>query len=78
MPKFANAMTPHATLPKNGAKGALAGRVWLPDAAGPAVVAVRPEGLYDISRMAPTMRDLCEGSDPAAITREAEGQRIGR
>ena len=77
MSSLANAMTPHATLPKNGAKGALAGRVWLPDVGGPAVVAVRPEGLYDISRMAPTMRDLCEGFDPAAVTREAEGERIG-
>jgi fumarylacetoacetate (FAA) hydrolase family protein len=77
MSSLADAMTPHATLPKNGAKGALAGRVWLPDAAGPAIVAVRPEGLYDISRAAPTMRDLCEGFDPAAITREAEGERIG-
>ena len=77
MPSLANAMTPHATLPKNGAKGVLAGRVWLPDAAGPAVVAVRSEGLYDISRVAPTMRDLCERPDPAAITREAEGERIG-
>ena len=77
MSSLANAMTPNATLPKNGAKGALAGRAWLPDVAGPAVVAVRPEGLYDISRVAPTMRDLCEGTDPAAVTREAEGERIG-
>ena len=77
MSSLANAMTPNATLPKNGAKGALAGRVWLPDVAGPAVVAVRPEGLYDISRVAPTMRDLCEGTDPATVTREAEGERIG-
>ena len=77
MSSLANAMTPNATLPKNGAKGALAGRVWLPDVAGPAVVAVRAEGLFDISRVAPTMRDLCEGADPAAVTREAEGERIG-
>jgi fumarylacetoacetate (FAA) hydrolase family protein len=77
MSSLANAMTPLATLPKDGIKGALAGRVWLPDAAGPAVVAVRPDGLYDISRVAPTMRDLCEGPDPAALTREAKGERIG-
>ena len=77
MSSLADAMTPHATLPKNGTEGALAGRVWLPDAVGPAVVAVRSEGLYDISRVAPTMRDLCERPDPAAITRAAEGERIG-
>jgi fumarylacetoacetate (FAA) hydrolase family protein len=77
MPSLANAMTPHATLPRNGAKCALAGRVWLPDAVGPAVAAFRSEGLYDISRVAPTMRDLCERPDPATITREAEGERIG-
>ena len=77
MPSVADAMTPHATLPRNGTKSALAGRVWLPDAGGPAVVAIRADGVHDISPLAPTMRDLCEASDPAAIVRDGKGQRIG-
>jgi fumarylacetoacetate (FAA) hydrolase family protein len=74
-------LTPHltsaATLPRDGAPGALAGRVWLPGAEGPAVAAVRADGLYDISRDAATMRDLCEAAAPAAIVRDGRGERIG-
>ena len=66
-----------STLPADGTAGALAGRVWRPDAQGPSVVAVRADGVHDISRHAPTMRDLCEASDPAKIVREAKGERIG-
>jgi fumarylacetoacetate (FAA) hydrolase family protein len=77
MPSVADAMTADATLPKDGTKGALAGRVWLPDAGGPAVVAVRPDGVYDISRLAPTTRDLCEATEPTAIVRQGKGDRIG-
>ena len=47
------------------------------EAEGPAVVAVRGDGVYDISALAPTMRDLCEASDPAAIVRTGKGQRVG-
>ena len=75
MPSVADAMTPQATLPKDGTQGALAGRVWLPDVDGPAVVAVRADGVYDISQLAPTMRDLCEASDPAAIVRKGQARR---
>jgi fumarylacetoacetate (FAA) hydrolase family protein len=77
MPSIAHAMRPQTTLPKDGTKGALAGRVWLPAVEGPAVVAIRAAGVYDISRLAPTMRDLCEVSDPAEIVREGSGERIG-
>ena len=51
MSSVADAMTPQATLPKDGTRGALAGRVWLPDVNGPAVVAVRADGVYDISSL---------------------------
>lgn len=71
------AMTESKTLPRDGTSGALAGRVWLPSTQGPAVVAVRADGVYDISRAAPTMRDLCEAADPARIVRETRGERIG-
>ncbi len=77
MAGLAGAMAPERTLPEDGTRGALAGRVWLPEVAGPAVVAVRADGLYDISRTTPTMRDLCEADDPAALIRTAEGTRVG-
>jgi fumarylacetoacetate (FAA) hydrolase family protein len=70
-------LTEASTLPKDGTAGALAGRVWRPDAQGPSVVAVRPDGVHDITRHAATMRDLCEAPDPAKIVREAKGERIG-
>ena len=70
-------LTEASTLPKDGTAGALAGRVWRPDMQGPSVVAVRADGVHDISSHAATMRDLCEASDPAKIVREAKGERIG-
>ena len=38
-----------ATLPQDSYAGALAGRVWRPDVNGPAVVAIRADGVFDIS-----------------------------
>jgi len=70
-------MTEELTLPSDGTAGALAGRVWRPDLQGPSVVAIRRDGVYDISRLAPTMRDLCEADDPAGMVRSGEGERIG-
>ena len=60
-----------------GAPGVLAGRVWRPDRDGPSVVAVRPDGLYDVSASFATMRDLCEMPDPAAALAQAVGERVG-
>jgi fumarylacetoacetate (FAA) hydrolase family protein len=65
------------TLPADGTAGALAGRVWRPEWAGPAIVAIRQDGVYDITPHFPTMRDLCEHPDPAAATRACEGEWIG-
>ena len=76
MSPLADHMSVAATLPQDGTAGALAGRVWLPAAEGPAVVAVRADGLYDISSLVPTMRDLCEASEPARIVREGKGERL--
>src|SRR3546814_1922868 len=47
-------LDPQICLPEGGLHGALAARVWLPGESGPAVAAVRPEGVFDISRAAPT------------------------
>ena len=77
MARVADYMTLAATLPSDGNKAVLAGRVWLPVVSGPAIVAVRADGVYDISALAPTMRDLCESPNPAAIVRTGKGDRIG-
>ncbi len=65
------------TLPDDGTAGTLAARVWRPDGGGPAVAAVRDDGLYDVTRAFPTVRDLCEADDPATALRAAAGERIG-
>jgi fumarylacetoacetate (FAA) hydrolase family protein len=62
-----------STLPADAFRGALAGRVWRSDLDGPSVVAVRQGGLYDITKSFPTIRDLCETSDPAAALRAEKG-----
>jgi fumarylacetoacetate (FAA) hydrolase family protein len=64
-------------LPRDAASAALAGRIWRPDVAGPSVVAVRPEGVFDITRVFATVRDLCEADDPASALRQAKGELIG-
>lgn len=70
-------VTLEATLPEDFASGsgpALAGRVWSPEAAGPSVVAVRGEQLFDITHLAPTMRDLAERADAADLVRNSEAR----
>jgi fumarylacetoacetate (FAA) hydrolase family protein len=62
-------------LPQDGFSGTLAGRAWLPDA-GARVVALRQEGVYDISDAAPTMSDLLDAADPVALVRQTPGSRI--
>ena len=65
------------TLPADGCAGALAGRLWRPEFAGPSVVAIRADGVFDITAAFPTMRDLCETGDPAASLRAAAGDYVG-
>ena len=71
------ALDPGSTLPRDGDAGTLIGRVWRPDRDGPSVVAVRGGALHDISAAAPTVRDLCEAADPAALARSAPGELVG-
>jgi fumarylacetoacetate (FAA) hydrolase family protein len=71
------ALTPENTLPADAATAALAGRAWLPNVAGPAVVVLREGELVDVTRAFPTMRDLCEAPDPAAALKAAKGEAIG-
>ncbi len=70
-------MTEELALPSDGTAGLLAGRVWRPEFEGPSVVAIRGDGVYDISRHVPTMRDLCEREDAGEIIRWGPGERIG-
>src|SRR5690348_8983674 len=64
-------------LPEDGTTGTLVGRVWLPQAAGPAVVAVRGDGVFDVTSAFPTVSALAELQNPAAALREVAGTRLG-
>jgi fumarylacetoacetate (FAA) hydrolase family protein len=77
MARVQDSMTPEATLPRDGTAGALAGRVWRPDVEGPSVVAIRADGVYDVSSLAATMRDLAESTDAVDIVRHGKAERIG-
>ncbi len=70
-------MSVAATLPHDHDGAVLAGRVWLPAADGPAVVAVRGERLVDITRHAATMSRLGERKDAVDVVRAGEGEDIG-
>lgn len=64
-------------LPHDAGDALLIGRVWRPDVGGPSVVVLRGGDLFDISRAAPTVRDLLESTEFAQIARDAEGERLG-
>ncbi|MBI1244353.1 MAG: fumarylacetoacetate hydrolase [Alphaproteobacteria bacterium] len=63
-------------LPNDAVDATLVGRLWLPEAGGPAVVAVRGDALVDVTRDFPTVRDLCELPDPAAALKAAKGKSV--
>src|SRR5258708_5602736 len=65
------------TLPRDGTAGALAGRVWRPELDGPSVVAIRADGVFDITATVPTMTALAAAPAPAAVLRGASGDRVG-
>jgi fumarylacetoacetate (FAA) hydrolase family protein len=70
-------LTANDVLPDDGTAGTLTGRVWRPDVAGPAVVAVRADGVFDVTSAFSTISALCEQDDPARALRAAKGERIG-
>jgi fumarylacetoacetate (FAA) hydrolase family protein len=66
-------------LPNDAYAGTLVGRAWITtpsQGAGPAVIAIREGGVYDISGIAPTMCDLLEQPNPAASVKAAPGTKI--
>ncbi len=56
---------------------ALMGRAWRPDLGGPSVIAIRPDGAFDITAAFPTSCHLAAAADPAAALRAADGERLG-
>lgn len=57
--------------------GTFVGRVWRPDAAGPALVVLRGGDLIDItSKDVATMRDLLELDDPVGFLATLQGERL--
>lgn len=64
-------------LPDDGLTGTLVGRVWrggtLP---GPAIVALRPDGVFDLSAHFPTMSTLLDAAHPVDAVRQTAGQRL--
>jgi len=76
-------LKPETCLPADGCAGTLVGRVWLPASlsggpAGPAVVAIREDGVYNLSILTPTMSGLLDADDPTALVRGAtDAPRIG-
>ena len=70
-------LTAKDLLPEDGTSGTLVGRVLLPEVGGPAVVAVRDDGVFDASAQFATVSALCEVDDPARALHAAKGPRIG-
>lgn len=67
-------------LPEDGVTGTLVGRAWVPGAGspgGPSVVALRADGVFDLSGSVPTMSGLLESNDPAALVRGVKGRYVG-
>ena len=64
-------LTTAACLPADHARALLIGRLQVPALEGPVLVRVTAEGVFDLSAVAATTRDLCELEHPAAAVRAA-------
>ena len=68
-------------LPEDGVAGTLIGRAWVPAtgavSAGPSPVAVREDGIFDLSGAVATCAELVASADAAALVRGAGGVRLG-
>jgi fumarylacetoacetate (FAA) hydrolase family protein len=68
-------------LPDDATAGTLVGRAWIPATAGavagPSVVAIRKDGVYDLSQQFATMSGLLELPDPACAVRDTAGRKVG-
>ncbi|SDL05644.1 Fumarylacetoacetate (FAA) hydrolase family protein [Nonomuraea maritima] len=64
-------------LPDDAADSVLIGRIWDPLVEGPSPVVVRDGEVFDISADFPTVRDICELPDPAAVVSALNGRHVG-
>ncbi len=65
-------------LPDDGTVGLLVGRAHAPgEPGGPAVVAIREGGVFDLSKTVPTIADLLVADDPASVVRGGDGPNLG-
>jgi fumarylacetoacetate (FAA) hydrolase family protein len=62
-------------LPSDAADALLIGRVWVPGS-GPVLARVTPEGVHDLSALAPTSAQLLDLPDPAAAVRAHKAPRL--
>jgi len=67
--------SPTQALPEDGERARLVGRLYDPEVGGPCVVAIRGATVVDLTATAPTMADLLEREDAAALVRDARGSR---
>jgi fumarylacetoacetate (FAA) hydrolase family protein len=71
-------LEPGRALPTDHESAVLVGRAWLPgDPAGPSVVTVRGERIFDLTRIVPTMADLINTDDPVAVARDERAVDVG-
>ncbi|MEV6366940.1 fumarylacetoacetate hydrolase family protein [Micromonospora musae] len=64
-------------LPNDVDHSVLIGRIWDPSVDGPSPVVVRDGEVLDVSHHFPTVRDICELPDPAAVVAGLDGPRVG-
>ncbi|MEJ8566229.1 fumarylacetoacetate hydrolase family protein [Elongatibacter sediminis] len=64
-------------LPEDAGTALLLARAWSPEAGGPVPLLIRDGHVLDISALAPTISQLCEGPNLAARLRAAAGRDLG-
>ncbi|GIJ26428.1 fumarylacetoacetate hydrolase [Micromonospora qiuiae] len=64
-------------LPEDSEDSVLVGRIWHPAAGGPSPVIVRDGDIFDVSVHFPTVCDICELPDPAAVVSVLDGEFVG-
>lgn len=63
-------LSPAPSLPRDAGRATLIGRLWQPGL-GPTPVAVKEDGLHDLTRLAPTISHLLELDDAAGAVQQA-------
>ena len=72
MSAISSHLTSTRCLPADHEQALLVGRVWQPEVAGPSVVRVTDDGVFDLSALAPTISELLELPYPAAAIRASD------